>query len=43
VAVRDIVRGVVRGIADYGNALGVPNLGGDVYFDRGFDATVWST
>jgi len=38
VAVRDIVRGVVRGIADYGNALGVPNLGGDVYFDGGFDA-----
>jgi phosphoribosylformylglycinamidine synthase len=38
VAVRDVVRGVVRGIADYGNALGVPNLGGDVYFDAGFDA-----
>jgi len=38
VAVRDIVRGVVRGIADYGNALGVPNLGGDVYFDRRFDS-----
>jgi phosphoribosylformylglycinamidine synthase II len=38
VPVRDIVRGVVKGIADYGNALGVPNLGGDVYFDRDFDA-----
>lgn len=38
VAVRDLVRGVVRGIADYGNALGVPNLGGDVYFDAGYDA-----
>ena len=38
VVVRDIVRGVVRGIADYGNALGVPNLGGDVYFDAGFNA-----
>jgi phosphoribosylformylglycinamidine synthase len=37
VATRDIVRGVVRGIADYGNALGVPNLGGDVAFDAGFD------
>ncbi|HYM80097.1 MAG TPA: phosphoribosylformylglycinamidine synthase subunit PurL [Candidatus Limnocylindria bacterium] len=36
VRARDIVRGVVQGIADYGNALGVPNLGGDVYFDRGF-------
>jgi len=34
---RDVVRGVVQGIADYGNALGVPNLGGDVVFDAGFD------
>jgi phosphoribosylformylglycinamidine synthase len=34
---RDIVRGVVQGIADYGNALGVPNLGGDVVFAPGFD------
>src|SRR5262245_24120976 len=38
VPVRDITRGVVQGIADYGNALGVPNLGGDVYFDGPFDA-----
>ena len=38
VHVRDVVRGVVQGIADYGNALGVPNLGGDVVFDAGFDA-----
>src|SRR5262249_43317364 len=35
---REIVREVVQGIADYGNALGVPNLGGDVQFDEGFDA-----
>lgn len=34
---RDIVRGVVQGIADYGNALGVPNLGGDTQFGSGFD------
>lgn len=34
---RDIVRGVVQGISDYGNALGVPNLGGDACFDAGFD------
>ena len=33
---RDVVRGVVQGIADYGNALGVPNLGGDVWFDPRF-------
>ncbi len=32
-----IVRGVVDGIWQYGNALGVPNLGGDVYFAEEFD------
>jgi len=32
-----IAREVVDGIAQYGNALGVPNLGGDVVFDGGFD------
>jgi len=35
--VRAIVRGVVGGVAHYGNALGVPNLGGDVEFDAAFD------
>jgi len=35
--VRDVVRGVVEGIAGYGNPLGVPNLGGDTIFDAGFD------
>jgi len=34
---REIVYGVVEGIWQYGDALGVPNLGGDVYFDRSFD------
>lgn len=32
-----IARGVIEGIAQYGNALGVPNLGGDVVFDGGYD------
>lgn len=32
-----IARGVVDGIARYGNPLGVPNLGGDIAFDPGFD------
>jgi len=35
--VREIVRGVVDGIAQYGNALGVPNYGGDTYFDKTYD------
>jgi phosphoribosylformylglycinamidine synthase len=34
---RDVLRGVVEGIAGYGNALGVPNLGGDTVFAAGFD------
>ncbi len=32
-----IARGVVEGIAQYGNPLGVPNLGGDIVFDAGYD------
>ncbi|MCA9729316.1 MAG: phosphoribosylformylglycinamidine synthase subunit PurL, partial [Candidatus Eisenbacteria bacterium] len=35
--VRAIARGVIQGISEYGNALGVPNLGGDVWFHEGFD------
>jgi phosphoribosylformylglycinamidine synthase len=37
---REILAGVVQGIADYGNALGVPNLGGDLEFHDGYDANV---
>ncbi len=33
----DIAREVVTGIWEYGNALGVPNLGGDVYFHPSYD------
>ena len=35
--VRDIAWGVVDGIAQYGNALGVPNYGGDTFFDACYD------
>jgi phosphoribosylformylglycinamidine synthase len=28
------VRGVVKGIGDYGNAFGIPTVGGEVYFDE---------
>ena len=34
---RAICRGVVEGIWKYGNALGVPNMGGDARFHRGYD------
>jgi len=33
----DIARQVVEGIWQYGNAIGVPNLGGDVYFHPSFN------
>ncbi|MEN8005790.1 MAG: phosphoribosylformylglycinamidine synthase subunit PurL [Candidatus Krumholzibacteriota bacterium] len=33
----DIARQVVDGIWQYGNAIGVPNLGGDVYFHHSFN------
>lgn len=29
--------GVVSGIAGYGNPLGVPNIGGDLYYNRGYN------
>ena len=37
---RYVAQGVVDGIAAYGNAIGVPNVGGDVAFDPRFDDNV---
>jgi phosphoribosylformylglycinamidine synthase II len=34
---RYVARGAVDGIGAYGNAIGVPNVAGDVYFYEGFD------
>lgn len=34
---RWLLRGVVSGIADYGNCLGIPTVGGEVYFDSCYD------
>lgn len=34
---RVIATGCVEGIAGYGNPIGVPNLGGDVFFDKTFE------
>ena len=34
---RWILDGVVAGIGGYGNPLGIPNICGDVYFDRGYN------
>jgi phosphoribosylformylglycinamidine synthase len=35
--VRYLFDGVVRGIGDYGNCVGIPNIGGEVYFDEGYE------
>jgi len=34
---KTIAKEVVRGIGGYGNALGIPNLGGDTQFDSGYN------
>ncbi len=34
--VRYLFGGVVRGIGDYGNCVGIPSTGGEVHFDRGY-------
>jgi phosphoribosylformylglycinamidine synthase subunit PurL len=35
--VRYLFAGVVKGIGDYGNCVGIPNIGGEVFFDRAYD------
>ena len=37
---RRLLRGVVAGIAHYGNCVGVPTVGGDVYFDRCYELSL---
>lgn len=32
-----LLKGVVKGIGDYGNAFGIPTVGGEVYFDECFN------
>ena len=35
--VRYLFSGVVKGIGDYGNCVGIPSTGGEVYFDKGYE------
>ena len=35
--VRYLFSGVVKGVGDYGNCVGIPNIGGEIYFDRGYE------
>ena len=36
-AVQHLVDGVVGGIAHYGNCMGIPTVGGDIYFDETYE------
>ncbi len=35
--VKRLFRGVVAGISHYGNCIGIPNIGGDLVFDRSYE------
>ncbi len=35
-----LMRGVVKGIGDYGNAFGVPTVGGEVFFDDSYNVNI---
>jgi len=35
--VRYLFSGVVSGVGDYGNCMGIPNIGGETVFDRGYE------
>src|SRR5678809_938146 len=35
-----LVRGVVKGIGSYGNAVGIPTVAGEVYFDPSYDGNI---
>ncbi|MCK6553422.1 phosphoribosylformylglycinamidine synthase subunit PurL [Candidatus Binatia bacterium] len=37
---RYLVNGVVAGIGGYGNCIGVPTVGGEVYFDEGYNENI---
>ncbi len=37
---RFLVSGVVAGIGGYGNCVGVPTVGGEIYFDRGYNENI---
>jgi phosphoribosylformylglycinamidine synthase len=37
---RWLMKGVVKGIGDYGNAFGVPTVGGEVYFDECYNVNI---
>jgi phosphoribosylformylglycinamidine synthase len=36
----ELLRGVVAGIGGYGNCIGVPTVGGELFFDRAYDGNI---
>src|SRR5215467_8098314 len=36
-AIRRLFTGVISGIAHYGNCVGIPTIGGEIYFDESFE------
>ena len=36
----ELLRGVVAGIAGYGNSIGVPTVGGELFFDAAYDGNI---
>ena len=40
---RYLLDGAVSGIGHYGNSIGVPTVGGEVYFEGPTSRTAWST
>ena len=36
----ELMRGVVKGIGDYGNCIGVPTVGGELQFDESYDGNI---
>jgi phosphoribosylformylglycinamidine synthase subunit PurL len=37
---KSLIRGVVKGIGDYGNSFGVPTVGGEVFFDDCYNVNI---
>ena len=37
---RHLMKGVVKGIGDYGNCFGVPTVGGEVYFNSSYNQNI---
>ncbi|MEL7061348.1 MAG: phosphoribosylformylglycinamidine synthase subunit PurL [Acidobacteriota bacterium] len=37
---RHLIDGVVRGVGDYGNCVGIPNVGGQTMFHSGYDGNI---